>query len=69
MKDLYKKYLYIPDEKEGKVSEKVLLTRIALGVLFILLCLSNLAFVALAHFDSTASSGKTPLVSACYDLD
>ena len=61
-----KEYLCVP--KHGKVSEKVLLTRITVSVIFIVLYLAAMSITAYAYFAHSASTAVMTIQSASYDL-
>ena len=69
MNKLYRDYLLVPKRSEGKISEKVLMTRITLTVVFIILCLAQLGIAAFAHFSSNVSASGVLLRTAKYDVD
>ena len=69
MRKLYKKYFSVPEEGKGKVSEKVLLARIAATGLLIIICLAQMSFGAIAHFLGTYELKTRHIVTAAYDLD
>lgn len=67
MKELYRKFLYIP--KCGKVPEKVMLVRIGIAIAFILMCLVAMSVSAYAFFTSTFTSAPSIIQSAVYQLE
>lgn len=69
MRKLYKKYFSVPEEGKGKVSEKVLLARIAATGLLIIICLAQMSFGAIAHFLGTYELKTRHIITAAYDLD
>lgn len=66
MKMLYNEYFHVPED--GKVREKVLITRVAFTVVVILLCLAAISFTAYAHFSGSISSASNVIRAANYDL-
>ena len=69
MRKLYREYFYVPKKGEGIISEKVLMTRIALSILAVLLILVQMAVAAYAHFLSATETSHIYLMTANYDLD
>ena len=69
MRKLYREHFYVPKKGEGVISEKVLMTRIAISVLFVLLILAQMGIAAYAHFLNTKETSRRPIFSATYDLD
>ena len=66
MKMLYNEYFHVPEN--GTVREKVLITRVALTVVVILLCLAAMSFTAYAHFSGSVSSAQNVIRSAHFDI-
>ncbi len=69
MRRLYREYLYVPKKGEGIISEKVLLTRIALTIAVVVLILAQMAIAAYAHFLCATETSRMPMMTAYYDLD
>lgn len=65
---LYKDFLYIPKHDKGRVREKVMLTRVALSVMVILLCMAAMSITAYAFFTHTTYSGVKPLQVASWSI-
>lgn len=67
LKKLYREFFYVP--KYGKVREKVLMSRIAMSVTVMVLCLAAMSFSAYAYFTHSATSFFQTIQTAAYDLD
>lgn len=67
MKNLYNKYFYVP--KHGKISDKVMLVRVACSLAVMIACLLAMSITAYAYFSSSVTSGGNVISSANYDLD
>lgn len=67
MKKLYETYLHVP--KEGKIKEKVFVSRIAVAVVCMVCCLSAMGFSAYAYFTSSVTSGLNTIRAAVYSTD
>ena len=67
MKELYNEYFYVPED--GKVRDKVLLTRITVSVIAILFCIVAMSITAFAYFSHGIISSSNTIQSASYDLD
>lgn len=66
MKRIYVEYFQVPEN--GKVRDKVLNTRLAVGIVGILLCLIALSVTAYAYFSHTVTSQTETLSSASFDV-
>lgn len=55
--------------KEGKVSEKVFLSRIALNITMIVICMLAMAFTAFAYFSADIASQKNRIQAAHFDVE
>ena len=69
MKKLYNRFFFVPEEGKGKVSEKVLIARIAATVLVVVVCLVQMSLGAIAHFLGNVEIKTRHIVTAAYDLD
>lgn len=65
MKELYNEYLHVP--KQGKIREKVMLSRIALTSVVIVICLFAMAFSAYAYFSKGITSGTNVIKVATFE--
>lgn len=68
MRKLYNEFFYIP--KHGKIREKVMLTRVAMTITIVIMCLAAMSITAYAYF--TANDIVSPdnyIKSAKYELD
>lgn len=65
MRKLYNEFFYIP--KHGKVREKVMLTRIAMTVTIVIMCLAAMSFTAYAYFSYNISSGFNIIKAAHFE--
>lgn len=68
LRKLYTDFLYVPRHDKAKVREKVMLTRMALSVTVILLCMAAMSFTAYAFFTHTAYSGVRPVQAASWSV-
>ena len=66
MRRIYVEYFQVP--KNGKVRDKVLNTRLTVGIIGILLCLAVMSLTAFAYFSHTVSSQTGDLTSARFDV-
>lgn len=66
MKKLYNEFFYIP--KDGKIREKVILTRMALSVLVIVVCLAAMGLSAYAYFSHDIASASNIIQSANFGI-
>ncbi len=69
MNKLYEKFFYVPKHGEGKVREKVMLTRIATSFVLILICLAAMSLTAYAYFSHSTSVQIEPIRSATWEID
>ena len=67
MKKLYNEFFYVP--KHGKVRENVMMTRLAVTVVTMLLCLFAITLTAYAYFSYNVSSGFNVIKSANFEAD
>lgn len=67
MRKLYNEFFYIP--KHGKVREKVMLTRIAMTVTIVIMCLAAMSITAYAYFSYNITSGSNIIKSASFYTD
>ena len=67
MRKLYNEFFYIP--KHGKVREKVMLTRIAMTVMIVIMCLAAMSITAYAYFSYNITSGSNIIKSASFYTD
>ena len=65
MRELYNEFFYIP--KHGKVREKVMLTRIAMTVTIVIMCLAAMSITAYAYFSYNISSGSNIIKAAHFE--
>lgn len=65
MRKLYNEFLYIP--KDGKIRDKVMLTRVATTVAIMLICLAAISITAYAYFSYNVTSGSYVLKSANFE--
>ena len=66
MKKLYNEFFYVP--KHGKVRENVMMTRLAVTVVTMLLCLFAMTLTAYAYFSYNVSSGFNVIKSSNFDV-
>ena len=67
MRKLYNEFFYIP--KHGKVREKVMLTRIAMTVTIVIMCLAAMSITAYAYFSYNITSGSNIIRSATFKTE
>ena len=67
MRKLYNEFFYIP--KHGKVREKVMLTRIAMTVTIVIMCLAAMSITAYAYFSYNITSGSNIIKAANFDAN
>ena len=67
MRKLYNEFFYIP--KYGKVREKVMLTRIAMTITIVIMCLAAMSITAYAYFSYNITSGSNIIKSASFYTD
>ena len=65
MRKLYNEFFYIP--KHGKVREKVMLTRIAMTVTIVIMCLAAMSITAYAYFSHNVTSGSNIIKAAHFE--
>lgn len=66
MKRIYFEFFHV--SKHGKVSEKVMLTRIAVSISIIIACLVAMSFAAYAYFSYGLYSNNNTITAANYEL-
>lgn len=69
MRKLYKEFFFIPKREDGKMREKALMSRVAVSVYVIVMCLSAMCLTAYAWFTGSITSPTNTLSSAHYALD
>ncbi|MBQ8802145.1 MAG: hypothetical protein IJZ53_00725 [Tyzzerella sp.] len=67
MKTLFNEFFYISED--GKIREKVMIARIAVSVIFMVLCLTAMSYTAYAYFTCSVSSDLNTIQSAQYSLE
>lgn len=67
MRRLYEEYLHVPEE--GKIREKVLISRVVVAVIGILVWMSAMGFTAYAYFTSSITSGSNTITAATYGVE
>ena len=67
MKKLFEAFFAIP--KDGKVPEKVMLTRAALSVIVIVVCLAAMGITAYAYFSHSLFSGQNTIQAAGFSVN
>ena len=67
MRKLYNEFFYIP--KHGKIREKVMLTRIAMTVTIVIMCLAAMSITAYAYFSYNITSGSNTIKAASFYTD
>ena len=67
MRKLYREFFYIP--KYGKIREKVMLTRIAMTVAIVIMCLAAMSITAYAYFSYNITSGSNTIKAASFYTD
>ena len=67
MRKLYNEFFYIP--KHGKVREKVMLTRIAMTVTIVIMCLAAMSITAYAYFSYNITSGSNIIKAANFEAN
>ncbi len=68
MNKFYKDFFYVPQHGKGTVREKVMITRIALSVVLILVCMAAMSFTAYAYFSQTLIANMGVIRSATWDI-
>lgn len=66
-KEVYKKYFYLP--KHGKVQERVFLSRIAVSITVIVLCLAAMSATAYAYFTHGNAQVVGVITSANFEVE
>lgn len=67
MRKLYNEFFYIP--KHGKIREKVMLTRIAMTVTIVIMCLAAMSITAYAYFSYNITSGSNIIKAANFEAN
>ncbi|MBR3836614.1 MAG: hypothetical protein IKJ74_00570 [Clostridia bacterium] len=67
MRKLYNEFFYIP--KHGKVREKVMLTRVAMTIVVMVMCLAAMSITAYAYFSYNVTSGSNIIKAANFDAN
>ena len=67
MRKLYNEFFYIP--KYGKIREKVMLTRIAMTITIVIMCLAAMSITAYAYFSHNVTSGSNTIKAASFYTD
>ena len=67
MRKLYNEFFYIP--KHGKIREKVMLTRIAMTITIMVICLAAMSITAYAYFSYNVTSGSNTIKAASFYTD
>jgi hypothetical protein len=67
VRKLYNEFFYIP--KHGKVREKVMLTRIAMTVTIVIMCLAAMSITAYAYFSYNITSGSNIIKAANFEAN
>ena len=67
MRKLFNEFFYIP--KHGKIREKVMLTRIAMTVTIVIMCLAAMSITAYAYFSYNITSGSNTIKAASFYTD
>lgn len=65
MRKLYNEFFYIP--KHGKVREKVMLTRVAMTIVIMVMCLAAMSITAYAYFSYNVTSGSNIIKAATFE--
>ena len=67
MRKLYNEFFYIP--KHGKIRDKVMLTRIAMTITIVIMCLAAMSITAYAYFSHNVTSGSNTIKAASFYTD
>ena len=67
MRKLYKEYFYVP--KNGKINDKVILSRLIATVATLVLCLIAMSATAYAYFSYNVTSNSNTIKAARFDTD
>ena len=67
MRKLYNEFFYIP--KHGKIREKVMLTRIAMTITIMVICLAAMSITAYAYFLHNVTSGSNTIQAANFEAN
>ncbi len=66
MRKFYREYLYVP--KHGKICDKVMITRVAISVAVVVMCLMAMSFTAYAYFSHNVISSSNVIHSASFEV-
>ena len=67
MRKFYNEFFYIP--KHGKIREKVMLTRIAMTVTIVIMCLAAMSITAYAYFSYNITSASNKIQAANFETN
>lgn len=67
MRKLYNEFFYIP--KHGKIREKVMLTRVAMTITIMVMCLAAMSITAYAYFSYNITSGSNMIKAANFEAN
>ena len=67
MRKLYNEFFYIP--KHGKIREKVMLTRVAMTIVIMVMCLAAMSITAYAYFSHNVTSGSNIIKAANFEAN
>ena len=67
MRSIYSEYFEVP--KEGKITEKVMMTRVITTVIFTVMCLVAMSVTAYAYFSHESQSSSYIIQAATWKLD
>ena len=65
MRKLYNEFFYIP--KHGKIREKVMITRIAMTITIVFMCLAAMSITAYAYFSYNVTSSSSIIKAANFE--
>ena len=69
MRKIYEKYLYVPEQDEGKLKEKVFFARLTLSIICMAFCMFAMGYNAYAYFTANIESTSNVLQAATYSFD
>ena len=69
MKSFYDEYFRIPKEGDGKITDKVMLVKVAQIVVTMIVCLIAMSLSAYAYFSHNVTSGVNIIQSADFGLN
>lgn len=67
MKDLYNEFFHIPED--GKIQDKVMVTRVSITVIAIALCLLVMSFTAYSYFAYNVTSTSNVIQTANFEIE